>query len=239
MNIRVFSTAQEAQAADITGCTAVVIDVLRATTVIPTALHRGARSIIPVVSPDEAFRYRQEHPDENVLLGGERNMRLIEGFDLDNSPHSFTSQIVNGRSIVMTTTNGTLALNAAKKAKITYVVSFANIKKSLEKIIASKSDVTIICSGTNGNFSLEDGLCTGLIVDKLFNLGNYKATDLALALRLTYLASVKDIKAAAFDGEHCMRLIKNGFGSDVDFCFDESNDFEAVTYDGHQATICP
>lgn len=238
MNIRVFNTAQEAQAADITGCTAIVIDVLRATTVIPTALHRGAKSIIPVISPEDAFKYRKEHSEENVLLGGERNMKLINGFDLDNSPLSFTSEKINGRTIVMTTTNGTLALNAAKKAKITYVVSFANIKKSLEKIIASKSDVTIISSGTNGNFSLEDGLCTGLIVDKLLSLGNYKATDLALALRLTYLAAKDDIKRATFDGEHCTRLINNGFSGDVDFCFDKSNDFEAVIYDGHQAVIC-
>ncbi|KAK8870719.1 hypothetical protein M9Y10_008606 [Tritrichomonas musculus] len=238
MNIRVYTTAQEAQAVDVTGCTAVVIDVLRATTVIPTALHRGAKSIIPVVSPEDAFKYRQQHPNENVLLGGERGMKLIDGFDLDNSPHSFKKEIIDGREIVMTTTNGTLALNTAKKAKITYVVSFANIKKSLQKIIDSKTDVTIICSGTEGNFSLEDGLCAGMIVDTLFKLGNYKATDLALSLRLTYLASINDIKAACFDGEHCMRLIRNGFAADVDFCFDTSNDFEAVVYDGHQATIC-
>ena len=109
------------------GSTAVVIDVLRATTVMIHALAAGCRAIIPCLEIEEALAIHKSFPQGHAFLGGEREGRPIDGFDLGNSPADYTAEICKGRTLVMTTTNGTRAIQKCCDAEKVYVVGFVNL----------------------------------------------------------------------------------------------------------------
>ncbi len=147
---------------------AIVIDVLRATSVMATALHHGAREIITCRTVDEAKSLADATAAENSrpLLCGERECRPIDGFDLGNSPSEYPKSVVAGRSLVLTTTNGTAAFAAAASAKRLLAVSFVNLSATVATIAAANS-VHLICAGTNHRITGEDVLCAGALLDRL------------------------------------------------------------------------
>src|SRR5690606_1745888 len=146
-------------AADTAGRTVAVIDVLRASSSIAAALHEGARTIIPLDGADEVITRAKSYDRREVLLAGERRMLPVTGFDLGNSPHEYTRELVEGKIVLLTTTNGTTALMAVHNARETIVMSYVNFSVGAEVLAAALrdgGDVTIICAGRERQFSLED-----------------------------------------------------------------------------------
>ncbi|WP_254507388.1 2-phosphosulfolactate phosphatase [Anatilimnocola floriformis] len=154
------------------GKTAVVIDVLRATTTIVTALDSGAREVLPCLEIADARA--KAAAAENPLLGGERSGLKIEGFQLGNSPAEYDARTVRDRSVIFTTTNGTRAMMRCKLAKRVLVAAFVNLSAVCREL-ASEHEIEIVCAGTDGHVTREDTLLAGAIVDDLS-----RATDLPL-----------------------------------------------------------
>jgi 2-phosphosulfolactate phosphatase len=150
--------------ADVQGRTIFVIDVLRATTVMCAALHNGARALIPVASTEEALRLAQTIGSADVLLAGEKNCVRIPGFALGNSPLEMTEPTVKGKTIVVTTTNGTKALLTAQGAAAVYVAAASNLTLAGERAreaLEQNRDVLILCAGRETAFGLDDAYCAG------------------------------------------------------------------------------
>jgi 2-phosphosulfolactate phosphatase len=199
---------------------AVVIDVLRATSTIVTALDNGAAGIIPVRETDEAIAVMKRVGRERVLLCGERKSILIAGFDLDNSPASYTRERVAGKTLVLTTTNGTRALvEATREATAVYCAALLNRDAIVRRLSASEGDARLQCAGSEGEPSFEDLLCAGAIADALMHLDRSIAiTDAARVAATVYAANAKRITTAIASGTHAKSLIAAGFAADVAAC---------------------
>lgn len=152
---------------------AVVIDVLRATSVFTYATHSGIRKVIPVMDVDTAFQLKKHYPPEDILLGGERGCLPIEGFDLGNSPQHYTPERVAGKTLILTTTNGTVAMQAARSARTIYIASFLNAAAVVE-CLQNENKIAIICAGTNGSETEEDLLLAGCLTDRLKKHRQYR-----------------------------------------------------------------
>lgn len=149
------------------GGIAVVVDQLRASTTICTALANGAREVRPCLEPFHALSARSGFHDPSVVLGGERMGRRIEGFDLGNSPSEYTRSVVSGKTIVFTTTNGTRVLYHAARAERVLVGCLANVDALCEVLERDTRDVHIVCAGVQGEFAAEDVLAAGAIASRL------------------------------------------------------------------------
>ena len=145
---------------------AVVIDVLRATTVLTRAVHSGVREIIPVLDITTALHLKRNYPPAEVLLGGERHGLPMMGFDLGNSPQDYTPERVSGKTLILTTTNGTVAMHAARFARSIYIASFLNANAVL-KHLQHENDISILCAGTDGTETEEDLLLAGCLTARL------------------------------------------------------------------------
>lgn len=158
--------------AEVQGRTVFVIDILRATTTMCAALNHGARAIIPVASTEEALRLAQTIASDDVLLAGERNCVRIPGFHLGNSPLEMTEAAVRGKTLIVTTTNGTKAFLAAQGAGAVYPACAANLTVAAERAreaVERDGDVLIVCAGRDGAFSLDDGYCAGRLAAAALN----------------------------------------------------------------------
>ena len=152
---------------EVQGRTAFVIDILRATTAMCAALHHGAKALIPVAATEEALRLAQTIGSADVLLAGEKNCVRIPGFHLGNSPLEMTEQAVRGKTLIVTTTNGTKALLACQGAGAVFATSAANLTLAAEKareVLEKDGDVLVVCSGRDGAFSLDDAYCAGRLL---------------------------------------------------------------------------
>ncbi|MBI1305733.1 MAG: 2-phosphosulfolactate phosphatase [Bacteroidetes bacterium] len=143
----------------------VVIDILRATSTMCAALYNGAEAIIPVVDTQEAQAYSHEHPD--YLIAGEREGQKADGFNFGNSPAEYTPSVIAGKTLVLTTTNGTKCINASKAAHMVMVGSFFNLSVLSNFLKSSKRDVVLFCSGWKNRVNIEDTLFAGAMVDLL------------------------------------------------------------------------
>jgi 2-phosphosulfolactate phosphatase len=147
--------------------TAVIIDILRASSTIITALHNGASRVIPCGTPEEAVQVKQRLAPGTVLLGGERGGVRIPGFDLGNSPAEYPPDVVTGHTVAFTTTNGTRALLAASSAERILIGAFLNRSAVVERLDQDHQPTHLICAGTDGVITGEDVLFAGAIVDGL------------------------------------------------------------------------
>ena len=143
----------------------IILDVLRATTTMTIALANGAKEIIPTENIATAVRVAKG--SKNSLLCGERNGKTIEGFNLGNSPLEYTPEVIKDKSLIFSTTNGTLAIIKSKFAKISILCSFVNISAVVDYVNSLDEDFTIICSGKLNDFCLEDAVCAGMLLNKL------------------------------------------------------------------------
>lgn len=210
-------TASAASTTDFSGKTAVVIDVLRATSVITTALAMGAHSVIPAGTIEEAMEiYRAGNEDS--LLCGERDAMKIEGFQLGNSPLEYTSEIVAGKRIILCTSNGTKAIRACKSAEKMIILSFLNMGAVVDLLAKERNEIVLVCSGTNGKFSLDDALCAGVLINRLSLKSDLTSCDLSKALSLVASTSPNDLMQALKGCFHLDYLLKRGFAEDVEFC---------------------
>ena len=167
MRLDVFMTPAEALPAEVAGRTVVVIDVLRASSSIVEAMASGARTIFPVASIEEAIRLANTLGRDGVLLCGERRSLTIEGFDLGNSPGDFTPERVGGKTLVMTTTNGTASMAAAAGAGRVIVGALLNLDAVVEDLVRTGAEPVFLCSGREGRFGLDDAVTAGRMIGAL------------------------------------------------------------------------
>ena len=166
----------------------VVIDMLRATSVIITALKNKAREVIPILTIEEAWNKKEELMISGVspLIGGERKALKIEGFDFSNSPLEYTSDKVEGKSIILSTTNGTRAINLSLKAEEILIGAIINAKAVTMELEKYNKDVVFINAGTNGEFSMDDFICSGYMISLLDKIGNNDLSDIAKTAKYIY-----------------------------------------------------
>jgi len=219
MNVDLSATWQEASRVTLRGRIAVVIDVLRATSTIVTAIQSGAREVIPVETPEDARLAAQETGADGVVLGGERGGLKIEGFDFGNSPYEFTPHSVGGKTVVMTTTNGTRAFAAAREADITFAAALLNIGSVANVLLHEGRDVAVICAGTEGRVSLDDLYCAGALIERIVTPGSDWVLNDGAKLAVHWYGSNTgtsfDVLASCAHGR---RLAELGFHRDVEFC---------------------
>lgn len=224
MKIQVVPTAQQAQDIDCNGKTAVVIDVLRATSVITTALDNGAQEVIPVRTVEEAQNLYATSDASKTLRGGERNALKIEGFDLSNSPLEYKKKVVEGKTIIITTTNGTNAINNVKGANEVILACFRNMAAVADHLVGLSHrgcrDIIIVCAGTEGRFSLDDGLCAGMLIELLKQQIEVETDDLGLLVTQYYQQYKNNLLGALSGCFHLKRLFTLGFYDDIRFCLE-------------------
>jgi len=219
MKLDVLFSPVQADELFFTGKTTVVIDVLRASSTIITALTNGAKEVIPVGTIEFAVKVSGGIFGGHTLLGGERNTKKIEGFALGNSPSEYTKEIISGKSIVFYSTNGSRAIVKAKYSANLFVCSFNNLKTLAEHIKKLNEDVIILCAGNNNFFSLEDSVCAGMLVTELI-AGNKTAelTDASTGALALFKSLGKNIFKMLSETDHGQLLINNGFEDDLKAC---------------------
>lgn len=163
----VFFSVQSFQEEELRGKSAVIIDVLRASSTIVAALNNGAKKIIPVEDMDGAMRIARSMDQDDYLLCGEKNGQKIEGYHLGNSPLEYDRKTVEDKTIILNTTNGTKAIKKANLANRIYVGCFLNQKSILKALEEHDDAVVLICSGWQGRLSLEDTLFAGSLISKM------------------------------------------------------------------------
>ena len=206
-------------AEELAGKAAVVIDVLRATSTITTALANGADTVVPVLTPEEAFQVVRDNPGREFLLGGERKAVLIPGFHRGNSPLEYTASQVKGFPVLFTTTNGTRAIRRAAGASHVYIASFLNAPAVARELAALGKDVAICCAGTHEQFSLEDAGCAGAILEFLSGPGaNLEMNDMGYVARELFRQFDGRVADLLHLSEHGQNLLKLGLAEDLLFC---------------------
>lgn len=218
MKVQTIIAAQYCKDVDFGDKIAVVIDVLRATSVITTALANGARSVIPVTTIEEAEQCFSACDATSMLKGGERDSVKIDGFDLGNSPLEYKKAVVADKDIVFTTTNGTQAMNGIHGAERIVLACFRNATAVADYLLRMQRDVVVVCSGTRGQFSLDDGLCAGYLVDLMKKQCKVETDDLGLMLSNCFADSKGNLFGALAGCFHVKYLFGLGFYDDIRFC---------------------
>ncbi|MFY9307960.1 MAG: 2-phosphosulfolactate phosphatase [Bacteroidia bacterium] len=193
----------------------VVIDILRATSAMCTAFHYGVDKIIPVATLEEAADYKKQ----GFLVGAERNGIAIEGFDFGNSPFSYTTEQIKGQTIVISTTNGTQAIDAARSAYKVVIGAFTNITALCNWLKQQERSVLLLCSGWKNRFNLEDTLFAGAVTDILLKDKKYKSGDGALTASYLYQSAQKNPYRYLRNSSHTERLAAMGLKKDIKYCF--------------------
>ncbi len=166
----------------------VVIDILRATSVICTMFANGLEKLIPVKDLDEARALNEK----GYLVAAERNGNRLDFADFGNSPFLFTPEAVDGKTLVYSTTNGTNAINIGKDAHEVIIASFLNISAVEKYLLKQDKDVLILCAGWKGKFCLEDSVCAGALSERLLNSGNYSTICDSVKASLDFWKLAKD-----------------------------------------------
>jgi len=193
----------------------VVIDVLRATSAICAAIDSGVEKIIPVSTIPEAIEYQKQ----GYLVGAEREGKIVEGFDFGNSPFSYMDEQLKGKTIVLSTTNGTMAINTAADSSTVVIGSLLNLDVLCAWLIEQNENTLILGSGWMNKFNLEDTVCAGAIADKLIESRLFKANeDSTVAAKFIYRSAKENIFGYLKASSHRRRLRKLNLNEDVKFC---------------------
>jgi 2-phosphosulfolactate phosphatase len=195
--------------------TVVIIDIFRATSSICYGIQNGAEAIIPVSEVEECAAYREKGGD--YLLAAERNGEVVAGFDFGNSPFSYTAEKVAGKTVVLTTTNGTHALHLSRSAKQILIGSFLNITALCNYLRGREGNILLVCAGWQNNFNLEDTLFAGAVIELLKESG-YTLDDPAIAANDLFQIGRNDISQYLSKTSHGERLRKLGIEKDIEFC---------------------
>ncbi|UKJ08478.1 2-phosphosulfolactate phosphatase [Solitalea lacus] len=198
---------------DLKGSIVVVIDIFRATSSISYGIENGADAIIPVASVEECL----SHQGNGYLLGAERNGEVVNGFDFGNSPFSYTKEKVEGKTLVVTTTNGTHAINESKNADEIVIGSFLNLSAVCDYLVKQNKNVFLLCSGWKNKVNLEDTLFAGAVVTQLKEVFDTWCDSSVLAEDL-YQAAKDDLHEYMKKTSHSERLKKLGIEKDIEFC---------------------
>ncbi len=194
---------------------AVIIDVLRATSAITTALHCGVASIIPVSTLDEA----REYLGRGFIAAAERDGEVVEGFDFGNSPFAYMDPALRGKTIVLTTTNGTRAIQIASDMPTVVIGCLNNLEILCQYLIEQHKNTLIIASGWKDKVNLEDTICGGAIADALLETRKFRSDeDSTVAAKFIYRSAREHLWSFLRSSSHRRRLIKLNITRDVKYC---------------------
>ncbi len=194
----------------------VIVDILRATTIITTMFKNGLDKLIPVNDLNEAKKYKEK----GFLVAAERNGVTIDFADFSNSPYVFTEKNIKGKTLVYSSTNGTNTINSAKNAKQVTIASFLNLSAVTEYIKKEDNDVLLLCSGWQGNFCTEDALFSGALSEELLTTRQFTTNcDSAMASMDLWSLAKRDILAYIKTIYQYQRLTSLGLGYIIDYCF--------------------
>lgn len=201
----------------------VVIDVLRASTTVAVALANGAREIIPVSTIESAVKISGSLFGEVTLRGGERNGKMIEGFNLGNSPAEYTGATVKGKSIIFCTTNGSVAMAKSRYARRLFIGSFVNLSAIVDTILEDGEDCVLLCAGKPTglhSFSIEDAVCAGMMIHQLSQDKKYslELSDASRAAAALYKGLGRSTLKLLKLSDHGQYLAEIGFGADLKLC---------------------
>jgi 2-phosphosulfolactate phosphatase len=216
MRIDTHFTLAEVDVVTLEEATVVVVDVVRATTTLVEALANGARGVYPTASTEEAVKLAQSLGRDDTLLCGERKGQKVEGFDLGNSPREFTREAVEGKRLVMSTTNGTRALVVGQHCKRLLACAFTNLGAVAEAVSAD-GRVVIVCAGREGRFSLDDALGAGHLVKRVIDAAERDMNDASRAA-LALAGSRKPTRKFLEITEGGRALVDIGLGDDLTIC---------------------
>lgn len=220
LNIEMISDAGAMRPELAEGKLVVVIDVLRATSVMLTAFSKGVKCIYPFSGVDEARGFYARLSTQKKLLCGERNAEKPEGFDGGNSPSEYLSMDLQGHEMVMTTSNGTRAIQHSKGASKQLIGSFLNLSAVVKAIFESnQKDIILLCSGTQNRFSLDDGYCAASIVRALQDKVQVNLNDLAWAVAAGLPSSQEELITSMQHCYHYKLLESKRFDADLKYCF--------------------
>jgi 2-phosphosulfolactate phosphatase len=193
----------------------VVVDVLRATSAMATALHHGVEKIIPVASIQEAKEYQAK----GYTVGAERDGAVVEGFDFGNSPYVYIDQDMKGKTIVITTTNGTKAIEMAKNSSTVVIGCLNNLQYLCDWLIAQNKNTLVLASGWKDKVNLEDTICGGAIAKILTDSGKFKALeDSTVAAKFLYQSAEQHLWRFLRASSHRKRLAHLNIQKDVIYC---------------------
>ena len=193
----------------------VVIDVLRATTAICTAIDNGIESIIPVSTVEEAIEYR----NKGYIAAAEREGKIVEGFAFGNSPLAYMDPALKGKTVVLTTTNGTYAIGKAAEMPVVVIGALVNLDILCHWLIEQHKDVLLLGSGWKNKFNLEDTICAGAIADQLIESRLFKADeDSTVAAKFIYRSARENMFSFLRASSHRRRLRKLNLNEDVKYC---------------------
>lgn len=226
---------------DVADRVVVVIDVLRAATTVVTALVNGARAVIPFETVEEAAVRAKAFARGEVKLAGERRMVRVTGFDLGNSPLEYTPEVVAGRTILYSTTNGTVALTATHGARACFFAAFANARATIAAVrraTAQGADVTIVCAGHERHLALEDVVCAGRLVRGITegheDVIRGDGARVAEAVERPFMGGIASV---AYEATHARSLAAAGFEADVQACLTLDHVDVAVRYHDRQLQL--
>ena len=220
MKLDVLLTPGETLPGDVSERTVVIIDVLRASSTIVEALAQGARVVFPVGAIEEALKLANTLGREDVLLCGERKALPIEGFDLGNSPPQFTRRKVSGKTLVMSTTNGTVTMSAAASAGRVLIGAFLNFGAVVNELVRSDAAPVFICSGREQKFGIDDAVLAGRFAQALIAArpeAEWELNDGAMAARVL-AERHKDVLALFRESAAGKQIAEAGLGDDLAFC---------------------
>lgn len=222
MKVDIIISADDIAESKIQNKIVVVIDMFRATSVIVTALNNGCKEVIPYLTIEETLEHAKKLNREDYILGGERRAVKIDGFDLSNSPLEYTEELVKNKIVLMTTTNGTRTLTKSTSAKRILIAAMINSKAVAQKLLEINEDVVIVNAGTNGNFSMDDYICSGYIINEMLSQDKkLELTDIANTSNMIYEANL-DILSYVKHATHysVMKFLK--LDDDIEYCTKKS-----------------
>ncbi|AWX55773.1 MULTISPECIES: 2-phosphosulfolactate phosphatase [Brevibacillus] len=226
MRIEVVPTVEEIRFEQISNHVVVVIDVLRASSTIVTALGNGFRSVIPVETIGQANSLRTG----DCVLAGERHCKKIPEFDCNNSPTEIAALGKTGSQLILTTTNGTRAIQKAERASALLIGCFLNATACMRHALSYHLDITLYCAGTRSEFALEDGLAAGLMIAQAQqSLPSIQICDLGEVLKASYLYYAGKLSELLPHTTTGKRLVQHHLASDIRYCA-QVDQYQIVPY---------
>ena len=222
MKVDIIISADDIVESKIENKIVIVIDIFRATSVIVTALNNGCKEVLPFLTIEETLENAKRFNRQDYILGGERRAVKIEGFDLSNSPLEYIEDIVKNKHVLMTTTNGTRTLTKSTSAKRILIAAMINARAVAEKLIEINEDVVIINAGTSGNFSMDDYICSGYIINEMLNHDKgLELTDIAKTANIIYKGNY-DILSYVKEATHYSVMKSLNLDCDIEYCIKKS-----------------
>ena len=217
--IDVYQSPAGVERTSLEGRSVVVVDVLRSSTTIAWALKSGAAKVIPVESVEEAIRLASTLDAKTLLLCGERDGSKVSGFDLGNSPHEYTRERVEGKTLVFASTNASPLMAGVLAGHDQRLLAYVNLSAVADSLMRERADVAIVCAGRNGRFSLEDAACAGALTRRLAGTSAGLALNDAAEMAAEYdRVHGHDPEAILRRSEHGRYLIELGFEEDLPVC---------------------